>query len=102
MPRQPWKRLRMLLNRLSPRKEKVMKETKGPRMILEAARARDLMWLDPLSIEETATIREGVAFLVDKGFSAAPVIDHAGRPVGVLSRADILVHDREQVHHPAS
>jgi len=69
------------------------------RMILEAVKAKDLMWPDPVSIEETATIREAVAFLVDKGFSAAPVIDHAGRPVGVLSRADILVHDREQVRH---
>jgi CBS domain-containing protein len=79
-----------------------MKETKAPRMVLEATRARDLMWPDPVSIEETATIREGVAFLVDKGFSAAPVIDQAGRPVGVLSRADILIHDREEVRHPAT
>lgn len=79
-----------------------MKIAKAPRMILEAATAKDLMWPTPVSIEETATIREGVGFLVDKGFSAAPVIDHAGRPVGVLSRADILVHDREQVHHPVS
>jgi CBS domain-containing protein len=70
-------------------------------MVLDAAKAKDLMWPDPVSIDESATIREGVAFLVDKGFSAAPVIDRAGRPVGVLSRADILVHDREQVHHPA-
>jgi CBS domain-containing protein len=78
-----------------------MKETKGPRMILDAATAKDLMWPNPVSIDESATIREGVAFLVDKGFSAAPVIDRAGRPVGVLSRADVLVHDREQVHHLA-
>jgi CBS domain-containing protein len=34
--------------------------------------------------------------LIDKGFSAAPVIDKAGRPVGVLSRTDILIHDRER------
>jgi CBS domain-containing protein len=68
-------------------------------MILDATKAKDLMRPDPVSIVETATIREGVAFLVDKGFSAAPVIDHAGRPVGVLSRTDILMHDREQVHH---
>jgi len=79
-----------------------MKEAKTTRMILEAARAKDLMESHPVSIEETATVREAVAFLVDKGFSAAPVIDSAGRPVGVLSRADILVHDREQVHHVAS
>jgi len=70
-------------------------------MILDAATAKDLMWPNPVSIDESATIREGVAFLVDKGFSAAPVIDRAGRPVGVLSRADVLVHDREQVHHLA-
>ena len=79
-----------------------MKETQSPRVILEAAKAQDLMWPNPISIEETATVREGVAFLVDKGFSAAPVIDCTGRPVGVFSRADVLVHDREQVHHPAS
>jgi CBS domain-containing protein len=79
-----------------------MKASNTQRMVLEATTAKDLMWPDPVSIEESATIREGVAFLVDKGFSAAPVIDRAGRPVGVLSRADVLVHDREQVHHPAS
>jgi len=79
-----------------------MKEAKTTRMILDAVTAKELMGSHPLSIEETATVREAVAFLVDKGFSAAPVIDSAGRPVGVLSRADILVHDREQVHHVAS
>lgn len=31
----------------------------------------------------------------DKGFSAAAVTDQAGRPIGVLSRSDVLVHDRE-------
>jgi CBS domain-containing protein len=54
---------------------------------------------DPLSIRADATVREAVAFLTDKGFSAAPVIDGAGRPVGVLSRADIIVHDREKVDY---
>jgi len=38
-------------------------------MILEATTAQDLMWPNPVSIEESATIREGVAFLVDKGLS---------------------------------
>src|SRR5260370_21744359 len=79
-----------------------MKEAITTRMILEAAKAKHLMESHPVSIEETATVREAVAFLVDKGFSAAPVIDSAGRPVGVLSRADILVHDREQGHHVAA
>ena len=29
----------------------------------------------------------------------APVIDDAGRAVGILSSSDILVHDREKVEH---
>jgi len=40
-----------------------------------------------------------VRFLSDRGFSAAPVINASGRPVGVLSRADIIVHDREKIEY---
>jgi len=71
---------------------------KPPRNFWEKT-AKDLMTPNPVSIGETATVREAVAMLADKGFSAAPVIDQAGRPVGVLSRADIVVHDREKVEH---
>ena len=37
--------------------------------------------------------------MTDRGFSAAPVIDDAGHPIGVLSRTDVLIHEREQVRH---
>ncbi len=33
--------------------------------------------------------------LTGRGFNAAPVIDEAGRPVGVLSCTDVVVHDRQ-------
>jgi CBS domain-containing protein len=62
-------------------------------------RAKDLMSLNPVSIRRDATVREAVALLTDRGFGAAPVIDDAGRPVGVVSRTDILIHERENVHH---
>jgi len=52
---------------------------------------------NPVSLREDATVREAMVLLIDKGFSAAPVIDEAGRPVGVLSRSDLLIHDRENV-----
>jgi CBS domain-containing protein len=52
---------------------------------------------NPVSIPETATVHEAMALLTDKGFSAAPVIDEAGRPVGVISRTDILIHERERI-----
>jgi CBS-domain-containing membrane protein len=67
--------------------------------------AADLMVRNPISLRADANIREALVLLTDKGFSAAPVIDDAGRPVGVLSRSDLLVHDRERgdylPHSPA-
>jgi CBS domain-containing protein len=65
------------------------------RLTLDTKTASDLMTPNPVSLREDATVLEAVALLTDRGFSAAPVIDEAGRPVGVLSRADIVVHDRE-------
>ena len=57
-------------------------------------RADDLMNADVVSIAETAPVREAMAMLIDRGFSGAPVINAAGRPVGVVSQSDILIHDR--------
>lgn len=52
--------------------------------------ARDIMRRDPLSIDEAATIREAARFLTSKNIGAAPVINGAGRPLGVVSRSDIV------------
>jgi CBS domain-containing protein len=70
-------------------------------LALGAETAADLMTPNPVSIQEEATVREAVSLLIDKGISAAPVIDKAGLPVGVLSRTDILVYDRERVEYVA-
>ncbi len=69
------------------------------RLSLTHATAEDLMSANPVSLYHGASIQEAIALLTDRGFGAAPVIDDAGRPVGVLSRSDILVHEREQVRH---
>jgi CBS domain-containing protein len=55
--------------------------------------AADLMTPHPVSLHGGATAAEVVAFLTDTGYSAAPVIDDAGRPIGVVSRSDVLVYD---------
>src|SRR5437867_8458937 len=65
-------------------------------LTLRAETATEMMMSNPVSIRDNATVQEAVAFFTDKGFSAAPVIDEAGRPIGVLSRSDIIVHDRER------
>ena len=72
---------------------------KHPPRSLELLQAKDLMSPNPVSIRRDATVREAVALLTDRGFGAAPVIDEAGRPVGVVSRTDILIHEREYAHH---
>jgi len=70
-----------------------------PALVLAARTAEELMAANPISLRGDATIPEAVALMTDRGFSAAPVIDEAGRPVGVLSRTDVLIHEREQVRH---
>ena len=66
-------------------------------VILRARTASDLMSMNPLSLHENSTLREALTFFVDRNLSGAAVIDEAGRPVGVLTQSDILIHDREQV-----
>lgn len=60
------------------------------RLCLYADTAADLMTSNPLSLRSAVPVREAIVFLADNRLSAAPVIDDAGRPVGVLSRADLL------------
>ena len=72
---------------------KTLKHVKlTPPMALAARTAADLMTPNPLSIRQGATVADAAAFLAARGISAAPVIDEAGRPVGVVSSTDILIH----------
>ena len=78
--------------------ERAMKLTMNrdaPRLMLNAETAGELMTKNPVSINQRAALKEALALFTTRGFSVAPVIDNAGRPVGVLSSSDILVHDRE-------
>jgi CBS domain-containing protein len=72
---------------------------RGGHRPFDSLRAEDLMSPNPLSIRAGATIPEALDLLADRGYGAAPVIDEAGRPVGVLSRTDVLIHEREYVRH---
>jgi CBS-domain-containing membrane protein len=67
------------------------------RMVLEPLRAADLMSANVISVRAEATVSEAITVLTGRGFRAAPVIEESGRPVGVLSRADVLVHEREEL-----
>ena len=54
------------------------------------ATAANVMTPNPKSINRHATVRETAEILHDHGFHIAPVIDDAGRPIGVVSRTDLL------------
>jgi CBS domain-containing protein len=64
-------------------------------LVLRADTAEDLMTRNPVSIRDDASLESAAAFLIEKEISAAPVIDDAGRAVGVLSHTDIVRHDSE-------
>jgi CBS-domain-containing membrane protein len=68
-------------------------------LALRPATAERLMTANPVSISEHASLHEALVLLVDRSIHAAPVIDEAGRPMGVISSSDIMVHDRESVTH---
>jgi CBS-domain-containing membrane protein len=74
-------------------------QTAATTLTVTASTAEELMTPNPLSIRQNASIKEAAAFLTDRGISAAPVIDDAGRAIGVLSRADIVLHHRQQVEY---
>ncbi|MCS6852463.1 MAG: CBS domain-containing protein [Gemmataceae bacterium] len=67
-------------------------------LVLPPSTARDLMVTNPISISETAGVGDASRLLSARGFSAAPVIDEAGRPVGVISKTDIVAQVRPPVH----
>jgi CBS domain-containing protein len=72
----------------------------APPLVLHAETAADLMTSNPISVRDTATLHDAIGFLSDRRLSAAPVVDTAGRAVGVLSRTDVLRRDRAHLEHP--
>lgn len=56
----------------------------------EQSRARELMTSPVKSIETNATLVEVVQRLADEGVTGLLVVDRRGKPVGVVSHADVL------------
>lgn len=69
-------------------------EPRGPAIYLHARTAEELMTPNPIAVEETLGVQEAVAFLLTKRITGAPVINEAGRPVGVVTQTDLLQHMR--------
>jgi CBS domain-containing protein len=64
-------------------------------MVLRACTASDLMAPNPISLRAEAHVSEAIKLFTDKAITAAPVIDESGRPIGVVSRSDLMIHQCE-------
>lgn len=54
-------------------------------------RAEDLMTSPALTVPDTASVGEALALLGERRVNRLPVVDAAGRLVGIVSRRDVLV-----------
>jgi len=70
-------------------------------LMLHARTAEDLMVPNPISLRAEAGVTEAMMLFTEKGITAAPVIDEAGHPIGVVSRSDLLIHQVEHEKHRA-
>jgi CBS-domain-containing membrane protein len=68
-------------------------------LILDGKTAAELMSRHVLSVTANLRLEEGISLLVDKDLHAVPVVDEEGYPIGVLSRSDIVAHDRKKYQH---
>jgi CBS domain-containing protein len=71
-------------------------QIRGARLVLNLQTAEELMTSEPITVRAGATIKEAIGTMVDRGVSALPVVDDDGKPVGVLSQTDIVIHDRNK------
>lgn len=79
-------------------KNVLMKEGTGLEF-LDKVTAAELMTPNPVSLRADASVLEATGLFADRGFTGAPVIDEAGKPIGVISSVDLLVHGREQARY---
>jgi CBS domain-containing protein len=70
-------------------------------LTLRAKSAADLMVPNPVSLRAEAGVAEAITLFTEKAIAAAPVIDEGGRPIGVVSRSDLMIHQWEHAKkHP--
>src|SRR5262245_31775620 len=62
---------------------------------LPALTAANLMSARVVTLRPSATVSDALLLFTQKGIHAAPVVDDAGRGVGVVSVSDLLIHQRE-------
>ncbi len=63
--------------------------------------AQDIMTREVITVGEDATVRELATLFLTKNISGAPVVDAAGRVIGVVTESD-LIFQNKKVHLPTA
>ena len=58
--------------------------------MIETTTARDVMSTDLVTLRESATLEEAIKVLVNNRITGLPVVDSAGKMIGILSEYDII------------
>jgi CBS domain-containing protein len=64
--------------------------------------ARDVMVSPVIIVRRSATVREVAKILVEKRISATPVVDNAGKLVGIVTESDLMRRAEAGTEHPYS
>ena len=65
-----------------------------------SATVRDVMTTRVIAVRGDASFKDMAAMLGSSGVSAFPVIDRAGKVVGVVSETDLLIKEADRASHP--
>jgi CBS domain-containing protein len=65
-------------------------------------KARDVMVSPVVTVGENDTVRDVAKLLIANHISAVPVVDHAGRLVGIVSEADLMHRAEAGTERPTS
>ncbi len=63
--------------------------------------AQNIMTSEVITVKENATVRELAALLLTSNISGAPVVDDAGKVIGVVTESD-LIFQNKKVHLPTA
>jgi CBS domain-containing protein len=65
-------------------------------------KAKDVMTLNVVSVEPQASVRQAIRVMLQRKISGLPVVDNAGRLVGIVTEGDLLrrVETGTQKHRP--
>jgi len=53
-------------------------------------RVREVMTLNPITVYDDTPLETAARLMIEKGIGHLPVVDKAGRLVGILAKSDIL------------